>query len=94
MRREEVEVYSDQTNAAVMRHPGRKFPGVLIQGDTLNSLCTAADRVRVKGGGVMDEESYLEFERLRGDLHGLPEHYKAVLAEQQVRLPFIENENE
>jgi Family of unknown function (DUF6959) len=28
---EPVEIYSDQTNAAIMRHPGRRFPGVLIQ---------------------------------------------------------------
>ena len=35
---ESVEIYSDATNAAVMRHPGRRFPGMLIQGDTLHSL--------------------------------------------------------
>lgn len=43
MRSEDVEIFSDMTNAAVMRHPGRKFPGVLIQGDTLYTLCREAD---------------------------------------------------
>ncbi|WP_425506589.1 DUF6959 family protein [Sphingomonas kyeonggiensis] len=38
MRTELIEIYSDATNAAVMRHPGRQFPGMLIQGDTLYSL--------------------------------------------------------
>lgn len=33
MERMEIEVYSQQTNAAVMKAPGRQFPGVLIQGD-------------------------------------------------------------
>jgi hypothetical protein len=31
MRSEMVEIFSDQTNAAVMRHPGRAFPGVLVR---------------------------------------------------------------
>lgn len=35
MRVEPVEIYSDATNAAVMRHPGRHVPGFLIQGDSL-----------------------------------------------------------
>ena len=42
MRSESVEIYSDTTNAAVLRHPGKKFPGVLVQGDTLYTMCQAA----------------------------------------------------
>ena len=42
MRKEEVEIYSDASNFAIMRHPGRRFPGSLIQGDTLSSLCSHA----------------------------------------------------
>src|SRR4051794_13704122 len=43
MRVEPVEIFADTTNAAVMRHPGRHFPGMLIQGDTLHSFCCMAD---------------------------------------------------
>jgi len=35
MRTELIEIYSDKSNAAVLRHPGRKFSGLLVQGDTL-----------------------------------------------------------
>jgi len=38
MRSELVEIFSDATNAAVMRHPGRRFPGILVQGDTLHNI--------------------------------------------------------
>ena len=38
VRTELVEIYSDKTNAAVLRHPGRHFPGVLVQGDDLYAL--------------------------------------------------------
>ncbi|WP_371933305.1 DUF6959 family protein [Ruegeria discodermiae] len=43
MREELVEIYSDETNATVLRHPRRKFPGVLLQGDTLHNICQRLD---------------------------------------------------
>lgn len=33
-----VDVFSEATNAAVVRMPGRRFPGVVVQGDTLSTL--------------------------------------------------------
>ena len=42
MRIEQVEIYSDVSNFAVMRHPGRNFPGSLIQGDSLSLLLEEA----------------------------------------------------
>jgi len=44
MRVEPVEIYSDEPNHAVLRHPGRRFPGALIQGDSLYVLCRQADK--------------------------------------------------
>ncbi|MCX5411262.1 hypothetical protein [Streptomyces sp. NBC_00059] len=38
MERMEVELFTDGGNDAVVRLPGRHFPGVLIQGDTLRIL--------------------------------------------------------
>ena len=53
MERVEAELFTDGGNDAVVRLPGRRFPGVLIQGDTLSilrsdvaelvDLCTAGD---------------------------------------------------
>jgi len=36
MRIEPVRIYSDASHGAVIRHRGRRFPGALIQGDTLS----------------------------------------------------------
>jgi hypothetical protein len=57
MRVEPVEIYSDQTNAAVMRHPDRHFPGVLVQGDTLWTMCGRADEACKNRRAVLDEEN-------------------------------------
>jgi hypothetical protein len=35
-----VEVLSEATNSAVVRMPGRRFPGAVIQGDSLHALYT------------------------------------------------------
>lgn len=90
MRIEAVEIFSDQTNAAVMRHPQRHFPGVLIQGDALYALCRQADTAcagarRASGGKDCDE-----LNDLRNRLWGYLNHYKAILGQHQMPLPFSE----
>jgi len=90
MRTEPVEIYSDAKNSAVMKHPGRHFPGVLVQGDTLHSLCVAADKSCEAARGCLSEDEYLELNDLRNHLWDLLNHYKRVLGEHQIKLPFSE----
>jgi hypothetical protein len=90
MRTEVVEIFSDQTNAAVLRHPGRKFPGVLVQGDTLYSLCRRADDACTGAKGLVQSDAYEELNDLRNHLWSLLNHYKSVLGEHQIPLPFSE----
>jgi hypothetical protein len=90
MHTESVEIFSDQTNAAVLRHPDRKFPGVLVQGDTLFSLCHRADTVCAKSKSSVSEDTYSELNQLRNHLWSLLNHYKTVLGEHDIPLPFSE----
>lgn len=87
MRTENVEIYSDQSNAVVLRHPGRKFPGVLVQGDTLYSLYQQADEACAEASGEQLSEGLAE---LRSRLRELVDHYKTVLGAHGVPLPFHE----
>jgi hypothetical protein len=41
----EVEIFTDQGNGAVLRLPNRKYPGLLLQGDTLRNLIAMAESV-------------------------------------------------
>jgi hypothetical protein len=45
MERIEVELFSHPGNNAIVRMPGRRFPGVLIQGDSLSNLRHEVARV-------------------------------------------------
>ena len=83
-----VEIYSDQPNAAVMRHPDRRFPGVLVQGDTLRLLAQqAADSLAVLPTGAWDAME--ELEDLKSRLEALVEHYESAMAAHGLELPYV-----
>ena len=90
---QELEVYSSATNAAVVRAPGRRFPGVVVQGDTLATLCDSAQAL-VGGIDAHDNEDLalealaLEALALYEHLSGLLLHYEAVLRDNGISLPY------
>jgi Family of unknown function (DUF6959) len=88
MYKAEVEIYSDTTNRAVLRHPGRKFPGVLIQGDTLSTMVLLADDVAWKAKPQLDAETFRQLNNLLEMLDSFLTHYKVVLGEHEIPLPF------
>ena len=87
---EPVEIYSDETNRAIMRHPERKFPGVLIQGDTLSILCHEADEICLRARAQLDKELYGELNDLRNSLRSYLTAYKIALQTHGMQLPFAE----
>ncbi|WP_449447553.1 DUF6959 family protein [Thermomonas brevis] len=83
----DVEIFSDEPNAAVIRHPERKFPGVLVQGDTLHALARqAADAAVAVNSGHPDAAE--EVADLAARLDSLLSHYRTVLAAHGHKLPF------
>jgi hypothetical protein len=88
MRKDTVEIYSNQTNAAVMRHPNRAFPGVLLQGDTLFSLCELSNLVCREIG--RSSPGFDDANELHDVLRSYLDHYKTVLVQHDIGLPFSE----
>jgi hypothetical protein len=56
MKTELVEIYSDASNLAVIRHPNRRFPGVLIQGDSLFILVEEAKEILQAVRSIRNED--------------------------------------
>jgi hypothetical protein len=90
MRVEPVEMFSDASNYAVMRHPARRFPGSLIQGDSLYILCTLADEACRLAKEEGCDRTFDELNDLRNKLWDRLNHYKLVLAQHNIALPFSE----
>jgi hypothetical protein len=87
MRRQEVEVFSDQSNAVVIRHPSRQFPGCLIQGDSLYILLQSLAVVQSEAD-VLSEEAAGELADVIDSLSELLSNYKAALLGHNIALPF------
>ncbi|MGW8566108.1 DUF6959 family protein [Isoptericola sp. NPDC055881] len=88
MERVEVELFSDPGNDAVVRMPGRRFPGVLIQGDSPHELRenVQASLELVTGRRISDARD--ELQALVAQLDKSLDRYEAALAAHRLPLPF------
>ncbi|MBR7800107.1 DUF6959 family protein [Undibacterium fentianense] len=88
MRKELVEILSDASNNAVLRHPNRSFPGSLIQGDSLHALICDVDEAKRE----LNLKNFEEVSEILGGiseaLHERMRVYKAALKENSIALPF------
>jgi len=89
MKVESVEVYSHTTNCPVIRVPERKFPGVLIQGDSLRSLLVDIEEIIecCKRGDLREVSDGLEY--LKESLADYLQVYEDVLKEHEIPLPYF-----
>ncbi|MEV0559112.1 hypothetical protein AB0I27_37400 [Streptomyces sp. NPDC050597] len=88
MERVEAELFTDGGNDAVVRLPGRRFPGVLVQGDSLHilrsdvaELAKACERGNLADAG---QSAGLLLEHLDALLN----RYSTALEEHQIQRPY------
>ncbi|MFK0123186.1 DUF6959 family protein [Streptomyces nigra] len=88
MERIEAELFTDGGNDAVVRVPGRRFPGVLVQGDSLYVLrCDVAEVVEACERGDLDEASD-SAGLLLAHLDALLARYEVTLSEHEIPRPY------
>lgn len=85
-----LEVYATDSNYAVIKPPGRNFPGCVIQGDSLSILCSTIKDVfaRLRQNEIHDEELLWDVQDLNNSLVGRILHYQRVLDVHGVPLPY------
>jgi hypothetical protein len=76
-----VELLAREGNLAVLRLPGRKFPGLFVQGDTLATIVSLLEVE--EGNGDADAVS-----EARERLTELLAFYEAALAENGIQRPY------
>ncbi len=81
MRMTEVELLDRSGNWAVMQLPGRRFPGIFLQGDTFASLVRVLEQ---------EDEAGLseDLKDLRADLLEIRSYYERVLGDNGRTLPY------
>ena len=85
---EEIQMYDHVSNSGIVHMPGRRFPAVAIQGDTLSGMLSTALELMSKGKAYQDEDLYYASfdlaERLREHLT----HYEEVLEKEGFKKPY------
>jgi predicted RNase H-like HicB family nuclease len=84
----DVKLLSRPVNFAVVQLPGRQFPGVVVQGDTLHSLVQRVDELlQLLRSGDVDELS-AGISNISEQLTEAKTHYESVCAGLGIRLPY------
>lgn len=85
-----LEVYSSESNYAIIKPPGRHFPGCVIQGDSLSILCRKVQGIAeaAKRGDMQNPDFLDDVKDLNNALIGRIIHYQQVLAQHGIALPF------
>jgi hypothetical protein len=83
-----VEALSELGNFAVVRLPGRRYPGIVVQGDSLWSLRCQAHELRTRLASGASQDMAEEVELLCEALDAIGEHYERSLKENGIELPY------
>jgi predicted RNase H-like HicB family nuclease len=83
-----MELLTDQSNWAVVRLPARRFPGVVVQGDSLSILCDdlRSALAALCAGDAADATS--EVESVLERLEEAQRRYERTLTEHGIPLPY------
>lgn len=88
MERKELEVFSEECNYAIVRMPGRQFPGCVVQGDSLRILLRCAERAAAMASRTGIVELIEEIQELKESLEDRLLHYGHVLKAHGMDLPY------
>ena len=84
----EVKLYDHVSNSGIVHMPGRRFPAVAIQGDTLSSMLSAAQYFMAKAKVHNDEEMYYEALELAERFQDHLIQYENVLEKEGFEKPY------
>lgn len=88
MSKVEMELLTDAQNNAVVLLPGRKYPGVVIQGDSLSVLITSvSEAIDALGRGDATEAQELLGE-IAERLQDARDRYETALRDRGIALPY------
>lgn len=90
---EQLMLLSQPTNFAVVQLPGRSFPGVVIQGDSLFSIVKSVSRLQQLLGSNELDELEVEIEDIRECLSSALAHYESVCKREGISLPYSRDES-
>jgi hypothetical protein len=83
-----AEMLTPVGNDAVVRLPGRRFPGIVVQGNTLSSLFSSVRMISERAKHCGDEELLDEAAMLLERFAAMVERYETALTSHGIELPY------
>ena len=84
---EEVKLYEHFPNSGIVHMPGRRFPTIAIQGDTLSSMWSTAMKMLEKGKKYKDDKLYYSAFDLIKQFREQLAHYEEILESEGFERP-------
>ncbi len=84
----QADILSHIPNSGIVQLPGRRFPGIVMQGDTLSNLFEGARFLLHEFRDRRDEERYYETLMIAEGLQAQLQHYEETLARIGSQLPY------
>ena len=85
---DKLKMHDHISNSVIVHMPGRRFPAVAIQGDTLSTMLSAAKYFMDKSREYGDEDMYYEALELAERLQGHLAQYETVLEKEGFEKPY------
>jgi len=82
-------IFSHVSNGGIVQMPGRRFPGIVLQGDSLSALFDAVAFCLNGAKARRDQETYFALLTLAESLQGHLLHYEETLARLGTPLPYM-----
>lgn len=85
---ETAQILSHISNSGIVQMPGRKFPGIVMQGDSISDMFNAVAWILADAKSKRDEERYYELLMFAETLQGQRRHYEMTLTRLGMPLPY------
>lgn len=86
---EELKLYDHVPNSGIVHMPGRRFPAVALQGDTISTILSAACFFIEKSKEHNDEDMYYEAVELANKMKSHLVRYEKVLTHEGFKKPYV-----
>src|SRR5687767_2010778 len=86
---EQAQILSHVLNSGIVQLPGRRFPGIVMQGDTVFNLFQDARDLLTQARQRRDEDGFYAALSIAEQLQAQLRHYEETLAAQGSELPYI-----
>jgi hypothetical protein len=84
-----IKMYDHVSNSGIVHMPGRRFPGITIQGDSMSNLLSQALYFMRKAREHNDEDMFYEARDLAQILQCHLLHYEEILEKEGFEKPYV-----